>query len=87
MKLRHRLIRLLSCGDMVMINFERRSHGITVPKNLGTVLIDNVTFEMWSLDVGIVVGPWSPRTPTAGLHLSFVPAGASLNNLQFEGLR
>lgn len=43
--LRHWLIAKLACGDMIMLNFDRRCTGNIVPKNLGDALIHNVDIE------------------------------------------
>ncbi|NTA27454.1 hypothetical protein [Allorhizobium ampelinum] len=69
-KFRHRLIRFLSCGDMIILNVERRTDGAFIPTNLGPALIAN--YNVRALDygrVGLAIGfhyEWR-----IGLHIDF----------------
>lgn len=58
-KIRHTLIRWLSAGDMVMLNFEIRSDGKYQPHNLGPSLIDNISVRYSQCDVLLSFGPYS----------------------------
>lgn len=55
-KARHWLIRKLSCGDMILLNFEVRSDRSIISRNLGPSLIDGAIFTSFKgsrcVDVG-----------------------------------
>lgn len=52
-RFRHWLIKKLSCGDFIMMNFERQSNGIFASKNCGPILIHN--FEIVDLECGTMI--------------------------------
>lgn len=48
-RLRHWLIRKISCGDMVLLNFEIRTDDVFQAKNLGPSLVANI--EIRSIEI------------------------------------
>jgi hypothetical protein len=85
MNIRHWLIKKLACGDMIMINFERRWTGSTVPANLGPVLISNVSFEAERPEQEIAVALASTAM-RGGSVLSFLHAvGLRIEKCRFRG--
>lgn len=85
MNIRHWLIKKLACGDMIMMNFERRWTGSTVPANLGPALISNVSFEAESPEHEISVA-LTPTTRRGRSILSFVHAfGLRIEKCRFRG--
>jgi hypothetical protein len=55
-KFRHWLIRKLALGDMILLNFEIRSDGKYIQRNLGPALISDADITDFSADVGIAIG-------------------------------
>jgi len=53
---RHWLIRKLALGDMILLNFEIRSDGKYIQRNLGPALISNADITDFSADYGLSVG-------------------------------
>lgn len=77
-KARHWLIRKLSCGDLIMINFSLDDAGIIDRRNLGPALIGNVDVEMRNDESGIYVG-WGAKK-NGNLHLK------AMSNLCFSNV-
>lgn len=66
--LRHWLIRKLSCGDLIMMNFDIRPDGSIDNRNLGPVVLANVSISGNGKDVGVSAGKAAPNAKLAILR-------------------
>lgn len=66
-KFRHWLIRKLSCGDMVLMNFEIRSDGSFISKNLGPTILRNADVTVFDAAYAIYIGRGYKKDACIGL--------------------
>ena len=57
MSLRHKLIRLLSCGDMILLNTDISNDGTFRSRNAGPMLVAGVKVWNWSKPCAVGIGP------------------------------
>ena len=55
-KFRYWLIQKLSCGDMILMNFEIRSDGSLINRNLGPSIIVNADITAVDVNYGLRIG-------------------------------
>lgn len=82
---RHWLIRKLSCGDMVLINFEMAQDRRFRPKNAGPSLIDGAEFAVdKNVSSAVLVSRIGPFDD-CGLGLQ-VSSGLTISRCDFRGV-
>lgn len=81
-KFRHWLIRKLSCGDMILLNFEIRSDGSFINRNCGPSLISDADITGFDADYCVFLGRGMKRGKSA-LSLA-VMQGLTISNSFFR---
>jgi hypothetical protein len=67
MKLRHRLLRFLALGDMVILNADLGNDGTIRSRNAGELLIAGLKVWQWDRPYAISIGH---HNPGGALHLA-----------------
>lgn len=81
-KFRHWLIRKLSCGDMILLNFEIRSDGSFINRNCGSSLISEADVTGFEADYCVFLGRGMQHGKSA-LSLA-VTQGLTVSNSLFR---
>lgn len=76
MKLRHKLIKWLSFGDMLMVNISVQASGYITPKECGDIVVLNSEFRLWPEATAIVATDQDNSARTA--HIKIMTYGKEL---------
>jgi hypothetical protein len=83
MKLRHRLLRFLSFGDMVILNVDLANDGTIRSRNAGSMLVAGLKVWQWDRYCALSIGR---SNPDAMMHFeTYGEQSLTIQDCRFDG--
>lgn len=77
MKIRHRIIKWLSCGDMILMNISVQANGYIAPKECGDIVVLNSEFRL--LPEATAIFASNQNNSASAAHIKIMTYGKKLN--------